>query len=392
MVDSEIHACRSRESSPSLTNHVPETHVSPPISPNVSGHTHPPLLSEQNGLLSQPSHSRDQTNEARTYLRGFWSDSSCSSAPVEFTIPYLSWSALSNDPELNLHKLKVSYDSLKSILTIFPMEGMRHNHVVKWVNKLATLAEQNFDTSISRKFRSIDNVRLGYSKGEWNGSFRKSDFAIAWQMDGGGTDIHTIVEVGSSQSRNQLREVAKIYLEGAPQTSRVILIDLVETPKYVQPTNLNIDELKNIKSTEFQVDSDQGPVWYKGIRWVGHNTISWEVWERDPKNGNPVQIFETTMVPNDGRSQLPFFEIPSRIADNVKAVTVKPADIDHLWHDLLRDAIIDEGVWRMDEYVRERRKEADEAAKIARQKEEADEKKKKANEERAKRAQRQRGD
>ena len=142
------------------------------------------------------------------------------------------------------------------------MEGMRHGHILQWVNNLASLAQQNFDTSISRKFKSIHNIGLRDFKDKWNGSFRKPDFVIAWKKDGGGTDVHTIIEVGSSQSNNQLREVMRLYLEGLPQISRVILIDIIEAPKYVQPKNFNIDELKNVKNTEFQVDSEQGPVCY----------------------------------------------------------------------------------------------------------------------------------
>ena len=121
---------------------------------------------------------------------------------------------------------------------------------------------------------------------------------------------------------------------------------------------------------------------------MGHNSISWEVWERCPKKGDPVQIFEKTIIPNDNGSQLPFFEIPTRIADNTEAVTVKPADIDYLWYDRLRDALIDEAMWRMKKYVRARRKEANEAANIARKKEETVKNRQKTNEGRAKRAQR----
>ena len=272
------------------------------------------------------------------------------------------------------------------------MESMRHGHILGWVNQLATFAQQNFDTSISRKFKTIQNIGVRDFKGKWDGSFRKPDFVIAWRKDSGGIDIHTIVEVGVSQSQNQFREVMEMYFEGLPQISRVILIDIIEAPQYVQPKNFDIDELKNLNSTEFQVASNQGPVWYKGIQWVGHNTISWEVWERDPKMGDPVQIFKTTIIPNDSGLQLPFFEIPTWIADNIEAVTVKSADIDHLWSNDLRDAVIEEAKWRMGGYVSERSKQADKTANIIRQEEEAEKKKQKANEELAKRARHRRGD
>ena len=267
------------------------------------------------------------------------------------------------------------------------MENERHNYTLQWVNKLAISASQNFDVSISRKFLSTQNIRFDNFGEKWAGSFKKLDFAIAWENDTGDTDIHTIIEVGVSQSKKQLRKVMKTYFERAPQISRVILIDVIETPKYVQPENFDINQLKNVKTTEFRIDSEQGPVWYKGTQWIGHNTISWEVWERDLKSGDPIQIFEATIIPNASGSELPFFKIPTKIADNIEAVTVKPADIDHLRH-LLRMAIRDEAKWRMGKYVKDRRDKANETANLARQKEEADKSKQKANEERAKRAQR----
>ena len=283
-------------------------------------------------------------------------------------------------------RIKISYDTVKSVFIIYPTEGKRHAHSVSWVTELAILAKHNLDISISEKifFASADTL-CGF-KGKWTGSSKNPDFLIAWE-DNGGTEMHTVVEVGASQSEESLHEVMELYLKGAPQVFRVILINITETPKYRGPNNFDIDELKNIEKAGIQVDSEQGPVWYKGIQWVGHNTISWEVWERDPKSGDPVQIFEATIVPNDSGSQLPFFEIPTRIAYDVKPVTVKPADVDNLWHRRFRVAIKDEAVRRMEDYVYRRTEKAEEAAHTVRQKQKADEKTKKADAERAERAQ-----
>lgn len=101
---SENLARGSKEASPSLTICAPETHVSPLISPDVESYTHTTLLDEQNGILNQSSHyPRDQADKARAYLRDVWSDGPRSSTkPVEFIIPYLSWSALRDDPEFTL--------------------------------------------------------------------------------------------------------------------------------------------------------------------------------------------------------------------------------------------------------------------------------------------------
>ena len=51
---------------------------------------------------------------------------------------------------------------------------------------------------------------------------------------------------------------------------------------------------------------------------------------------------------------LPFFMVPATIAPGAKAVTIKPADIDLLWHEWLRGAVTDEAVRWITLYRRNR--------------------------------------
>lgn len=116
-------ACR--EWSPSLTNRIPETHISAPITSDVSGHT-----DEQNEIASQSSHKSqqaaeqnevpshlsdradeapsqstqlgDQAGEARTYLRDLLTGHLMCYEPIKFKIPFVSWCKLTSDPEFQL--------------------------------------------------------------------------------------------------------------------------------------------------------------------------------------------------------------------------------------------------------------------------------------------------
>ena len=114
-------------------------------------------------------------------------------------------------------------------------------------------------------------------------SLRAPEFGVALKEDVDSLKIHTLVEVNSSQSQDKMLEVMNFYLKGAPTVSRVILINITEGPKYKAPKRIDL----NIDKTECRCASNQGPLWYKDIQWVGQITISWDVWERDPISGKP---------------------------------------------------------------------------------------------------------
>lgn len=114
-----------QEWSPSLTNRVPEIHVSPPITSDVSGHTdeqdefpsqsshRSQQTAEQNEVPSHlsdradeaPSQSTclgDQAGEASTYLRDLLTGHLMSHEPIKFKISFVSWCKLTSDPEFQL--------------------------------------------------------------------------------------------------------------------------------------------------------------------------------------------------------------------------------------------------------------------------------------------------
>ena len=250
-------------------------------------------------------------------------------------------------------KLKISYDALKSVLTIFPMTGKLHSRVLCWVIRLACLALIEFDSRIRSKVEFVFNEEFDEFEGPWKGSLREPEFGVAWKDDVDSYALHTLVQVKSSQSQNKMLEVMNSYLRGAPTVSRFILINITEAPRYKSPKKIDLNEFKTIDKTEFKCDSNQGPLWYKGIQWVGRITISWNVWERDPVTGEPKQICKASIIPADCGSRapftkiLPYFMVPTTIAPGAKAVTIKPADINLFWHERLRIAVAAEAVRRI---------------------------------------------
>jgi hypothetical protein len=241
------------------------------------------------------------------------------------------------------------------------------------------------DSSIQERLVIIRSEDWEEFQGEWEESRVEPDLGIAWVKDSGGGELHTVVEVGVSQSRQSLLDLRDLYLNGTSKISRFIFVNIITDPEYTSPEELDIDELKDIQEVDFQLDSDQGPLWYKGFQWIGKSTLVWEVWERSLDNGEPTQTFSAIIDPNDNETRLPFFEIPITIAPNAGAVTVSSADIHKLWGHRWKYAIMREAVLRMRRYVRDVNRRRNHAVDLAEQKDEAAKKRQEANEERRER-------
>jgi hypothetical protein len=245
-------------------------------------------------------------------------------------------------------RFKIAYDASESLLTIYPMAGAIHRTVQKWLFERAVLEELNLDLPAKSEITLQYEDDFEEFEGEWEHSVKVPDFGSGWYHGANMIQLHTAFEVGVSRSTESLLRSKDLYLEGSTEVSQVVLVDIIETPRYQRPENLDIDELRDIDRSRFEHDPEQGTVWYKGVQWVGRLSISWQVWNRD-KPTEPV--FQATLHPNDTETHLPFFDIPASIGSSVKAVTIKPANIRDLWEALLTNAAYRQAYVRMKKYV-----------------------------------------
>lgn len=225
-------------------------------------------------------------------------------------------------------------------------------------------------------------------EGLWEGSLKQPDFAVLWKHGRNEFIINTIVEVGCSQTRESLLACRDTYLEGVPSLSRFISLNVIENPRYAAPKKIELDiaKLKNIDNSTIQVDSIEGPIRYEGIQWVGKNTFSWEVWERNAIDGKPQRVFAAAFDPDDNEGrQLPFFEIPTTIAADIEGITITPADLQLFWEDFLDSAVVREAKRRMINYMRHEMKRRKNEEDTLKAKNDAATKKQIANMERSER-------
>ena len=120
-------------------------------------------------------------------------------------------------------------------------------------------------------------------------SRKEPDLSISVEQNGI-DKVKWVLEVGFSESREQLENDARLWLEGMPDNIvMVMLVMFQEDPQYRCPLSRDEDpstrgiplDLAAIHrgQEDFIVVSPLGPATYKGLTWVGYiKGISMEVW------------------------------------------------------------------------------------------------------------------
>ena len=123
--------------------------------------------------------------------------------------------------------------------------------------------------------------------GKYEGSEITSSLTVQTYNDKGLDEVNFVLEVGLSESYEELVEDAQLWLEGTDTVSIVMLIKLYEDPPYNGPTHDLTDEefnalqfppIEEINQQSFAVHGQYGPATYKGLTWVGSISGFIEIW------------------------------------------------------------------------------------------------------------------
>ncbi|RPA90842.1 hypothetical protein L873DRAFT_1795254 [Choiromyces venosus 120613-1] len=189
---------------------------------------------------------------------------------------------------------RYSYDSLSSALTIQCMSSPIHEQVVSTVSEGFTLARSNLPTSLRRRIDIVGNQQFTDFKGAYYGSEKTPDTAVKIEDATGTLELKFVLEIGLTETYDELVQDAKTWLEGTETVSVVMLVKMQEDPGYQCPTqNLSDEEFaqlgfprgQEINLATFALDGPYGPAVYKGFTWVGRFTGFTEMWKRDPVSG-----------------------------------------------------------------------------------------------------------
>src|ERR1700754_4899130 len=104
------------------------------------------------------------------------------------------------------------------------MPGSKHARTIDW---LSDVAKQKVDSSLQERLVTIRCEDWEEFQGEWEESRMEPDLGISWIEDDGGDELHTVVEVGVSQSRQSLLDLRDLYLNGISKVSRFVFVNII---------------------------------------------------------------------------------------------------------------------------------------------------------------------
>ena len=126
------------------------------------------------------------------------------------------------------------------------------------------------------------------------------DLVVLFKNANGARKAKFVLEVGFSETYEDLVEDVKMWLEGRRrEVSTIVLVKFEETPAYGCPTrHLNDEDFERLdfpapselRVSNFRLEDEYGPALYKGLAWVGRISAAFmEVWKRDPVTGLATQ-------------------------------------------------------------------------------------------------------
>ncbi|KAG0638991.1 hypothetical protein HOY80DRAFT_922168 [Tuber brumale] len=196
---------------------------------------------------------------------------------------------------------RYSYDTSSSLLTIQCMSSPIHEKVVSTVSEGFNLARTSLPDSLRRKIDIVGNQQYTGFRGAYDGSEKTPHTAVEITNAAGVVEVKFVLEVGFTETYDNLVQDAKKWIEGREAACVVMIVKMEENPVYKCPTRtFSNDEFSQlgfppkleIDERTFTLEGPYGPAYYKGLRWVGGVTGFMEIWRRDP-----VTKLATLMLP-----------------------------------------------------------------------------------------------
>ncbi|KAH0541714.1 hypothetical protein FGG08_003806 [Glutinoglossum americanum] len=210
---------------------------------------------------------------------------------------------------------------------------------------------------------AVGNQNFGGFGGQYEGSNKTPDLGMEFQNAAGELEIKFVLEVGFSETYEDLVRDAKLWLDGKPEVCVFVLVKFEESPNYRCPVHdLDDEELgrlefpkgSEVRALNFNLEGEYGPVIYKGLVWVGRiSTAYMEVWKRDPvtklatRNEDRINLHTLADLP-----QLKF-----QLSDFLDVAPENERTISFEWDDyrsLIKHKIKQLAVYRCQEMLKDR--------------------------------------
>ncbi len=163
------------------------------------------------------------------------------------------------------------------------------------------IATQHLRPDIVRQIQVVGSQRVGAFRGAYEGSKKEADVLFKYRQQNRHVSYTAVVEIGLSETYEELVEDVKLWIEGNHDIRTAILINVEEDPRYLSSINkLEDDQIMALGSPHhrdldpsmvvFEDPNDSfGPLQLNDLTWVGKMSIFLEIWKRDETAGDAKQ-------------------------------------------------------------------------------------------------------
>ena len=164
-----------------------------------------------------------------------------------------------------------------------------------------TVATQDLRPEIARQISVVGNQRVGAFTGAYDGSKKEPDVLFKYRGQDREVLYTAVVEIGFSETYEELVDDIKMWIEGNRDIRTVFLIKVEENPRYRSPTSnlednevedLGFPDRKDLKTsmvTPKYPNTSFGPLQINNLDWINKISVFFEIWKRDAVNGKAKQ-------------------------------------------------------------------------------------------------------
>ncbi|MCJ1285564.1 hypothetical protein MMC26_004905 [Xylographa opegraphella] len=221
------------------------------------------------------------------------------------------------DDDGNDFSPSLSYNSQNSTAVIQWMPSPVHDNFAASLIESGFAARQNLRSEIAAHLVVVGSQRVGAFRGIYENSTEEPDVLFKYRRQDRKTSYTAVVEIGVSESYEELVDDAKLWIEGTREIITVILIKVEENPAYRSPiSKFEDDDVENLGFPDYKdLDTDMviskdpnstfGPLQINNFVWVNKMSVFLEIWKRDPLNGQAKQQgTRSYFVPDNATSEL----------------------------------------------------------------------------------------
>ena len=163
------------------------------------------------------------------------------------------------------------------------------------------VATQDLPSDIVRRISVVGSQTVGAFIGAYKGSQKEPDVLFNYRGQDRNVLSTAVVEIGFTETYEELVDDTKMWIEGNRDIRTVILIKVEENPPYHSPiSEFEDDEVEDLGFpapedlvTSMVIPKDPndsyGPLQINNFDWVNKMGVFLEIWKRDAVNGEAKQ-------------------------------------------------------------------------------------------------------